>query len=285
MPADGAWPTVAAFLDDRTGDPTGLRERLAAGEVLLQNGTVVTEATPYAPGQRVYLHRDVPEEAVVPGEVLLLHQDENLVVVDKPHFLATMPRGAHVRQSAVLLLRQRLGLPDLAPAHRLDRLTAGVLVLTARREVRGAYQRLFSDRAVRKEYRAVAPVRPGLELPRTVRSRIIKRRGEWQATEEPGEVNAVTEVGLLASDGDHGLYRLQPSTGRTHQLRVHLSSLGIPIDDDPLYPEVRQVAPDDFERPLQLLASHLSFTDPLTGGMRCFTSTRTLDRWTTGWPR
>ena len=81
----------------------------------------------------------------------------------------------------------------------------------------------------------------------------MKRRGQLQAVEEPGEPNAETLVEHL---GD-GLYRLTPRTGRTHQLRVHMASLGLPIVGDPLYPEVIDVAPDDFSRPLQLLAHSL----------------------------
>ena len=105
-----------------------------------------------------------------------------------------------------------------------------------------------------------------------VRSRIIKRRGQLQAVEEPGEPNAETLVEHL---GD-GLYRLTPRTGRTHQLRVHMASLGLPIVGDPLYPDVIDVAPDDFSQPLQLLAHSLEFEDPVSGRQREFVSRRTL---------
>src|SRR6185369_12981538 len=145
-------------------------------------------------------------------------------------------------------LRRSLDLPELAPAHRLDRLTAGVLLFTVRREVRGAYQTMFARGEVRKTYLARASVDPSLAFPVVVRSRIIKERSRLQAFEEPGEPNAETLVEHL---GD-GLYRLTPRTGRTHQLRVHMASLGLPIRGDSLYPEVVDVAPDDFMKPLQL---------------------------------
>jgi tRNA pseudouridine32 synthase/23S rRNA pseudouridine746 synthase len=228
----------------------------------------------------VYLHRDLPDEVVVPGEITVLHADSDIVVVDKPHFLATMPRGRHVTQTVLIRLRRDLGLPDLAPAHRLDRLTAGVLLLTARPAVRGAYQELFARREVRKTYLALAPLRDDIPLPTVLRSRIVKRRGELQAREVPGEPNAVTGVALLRRQrfrgGDVGLYSLTPATGRTHQLRVHLASLGIPILDDPLYPDVLDPAPEDVTSRLQLLARRLEFTDPLTGVPRTFTSRRRL---------
>jgi tRNA pseudouridine32 synthase / 23S rRNA pseudouridine746 synthase len=280
MPREGRWPTVVAFLTGRTGDVAGVHRRLAAGEVLLADGTVVGRQTAYLPGQAVWLHRDLPDEVPVPEEPVVLHRDDDIVVVDKPHFMATMPRGAHVRQTVVLRLRAELGLPELSPAHRLDRLTAGVLLLTTRRERRAAYQRLFADGQVRKSYLAVAPLpASGGAVPGELSSRIVKERGLLQAREVPGEPNARTGVQLVDSRGGLGLYRLRPLTGRTHQLRVHLSSVGTPIVGDPLYPVVRDVAPDDFSRPLQLLAETLALTDPVTGRDRVFRTRRSLD-----WP-
>jgi tRNA pseudouridine32 synthase/23S rRNA pseudouridine746 synthase len=197
------------------------------------------------------------------------------VVADKPHFLATMPRGRHVVQTALVRLRRQLGLPELSPAHRLDRLTAGVLLFTTRRELRGAYQTLFARGAVHKTYVARAAVDPNVALPRVVRSRIVKRRGDLQAVEEPGEPNAETLVESISADG---LYRLTPRTGRTHQLRVHMASLELPIYGDPLYPKVIDIAVDDFSAPLELLAQRMEFEDPLTGSHRRFVSPRRLGR-------
>lgn len=249
------------------------RAKVLAGEVVDDDGAVVDSGTVLPPGSVVHLYRDLPDEVPVPFDVPVLHQDADIVVVDKPHFLATMPRGRHVAQTALVRLRRELGLPELSPAHRLDRLTAGVLLFTTRREVRGSYQTMFARGLVRKTYLARAPVAPGLALPRLVRSRIVKRRGHLQAVCEPGVPNAETLVERIARDG---LYRLTPTTGRTHQLRVHMAALGIPIMGDPLYPNVISVAAHDFSTPLQLLAQRIEFDDPLTGSHREFASTRTL---------
>jgi tRNA pseudouridine32 synthase/23S rRNA pseudouridine746 synthase len=246
--------------------------KVLAGEVVCADGSVVDATMVLPAGAHVFLYRDLPDEVPVPFDIPVLHRDDDVVVVDKPHFLATMPRGGHVAQTALVRLRRELGLPELSPAHRLDRLTAGVLVFTARREVRGAYQTLFARGEVRKTYLARAAVNPNLELPMTLCSRIIKERSRLQAFEEPGEPNAETLVELL---GD-GLYRLTPRTGRTHQLRVHMASLGVPIVGDSLYPDVIEVALDDFSRPLQLLAHTLEFDDPISGRRREFVSRRTL---------
>jgi tRNA pseudouridine32 synthase/23S rRNA pseudouridine746 synthase len=262
---------VLAELTARVGAQA--RAKVLAGEAVDADGAVVDDATVLPAGASVYLYRDLPDEVPVPFDIPVLHRDSDIVVVDKPHFLATMPRGRHVAQTALVRLRRELDLPELSPAHRLDRLTAGVLLFTTRRELRGAYQTLFARAEVSKTYLARAAVDPALALPRVVRSRIVKRRGRLQAVCEPGSPNAETMVELISADG---LYRLTPRTGRTHQLRVHMTSLGLPITGDPLYPNVLDVPADDFSTPLELLAQSLEFDDPLTGLRRSFVTGRVL---------
>ncbi|WP_395307842.1 pseudouridine synthase [Mycobacterium sp. AMU20-3851] len=261
---------VLVELADRFGEAAA--QKVLDGEVVTADGTVVTAATVLQPNSHVYLYRDLPDEVPVPFDVPILFRDDDIVVVDKPHFLATMPRGGHVAQTALVRLRRELDLPELSPAHRLDRLTAGVLLFTSRRQARGAYQTMFAGGRVRKTYLARATGTPTIELPAVLRSRIIKERSRLQAFEEPGEPNAETYVEPLGA----GRYRLTPRTGRTHQLRVHMCSIGVPIEHDPLYPEVREVAADDFSAPLQLLAHTLEFDDPITGAPRRFVSDRSL---------
>lgn len=261
---------VLVELASRFGEAAAAK--VLGGEVVTADGTPVTAGTVLPPGAHVYLYRDLPDEVPVPFDLPVLHRGDDLVVVDKPHFLATMPRGGHVAQTALVRLRRELALPDLAPAHRLDRLTAGVLIFTARPEVRGRYQTLFARGLVAKTYLARSSASPAVPLPVVVRNRIIKRRGDLQAVTEPGEPNAETLVEHLGGD----LYRLAPRTGRTHQLRVHMAGLGLPLTNDSLYPDVLDVAADDFSRPLQLLAHSVEFVDPLTGAPRRFVSARTL---------
>ena len=266
LPAEGPWTTLREHLVERL--PRVAPERIDA---MLHERAIVgasgplDEDTPFEPGSLIWFHRDLPDEVEVPFPIPVLYRDERLLVVDKPHFLATIPRGRHIRQTALVRLRLELDLPTLSPAHRLDRATAGVLMFVIAREHRGVYQNLFRDRQVRKSYQAIARYDPELELPRTVRSRIVKERGVVCAQELPGPANSETFVELLERRGGLARYRLTPHTGRTHQLRVHLSSLGVPILNDDLYPEPSERPLDDFSAPLQLLAASLEFTDPVTG--------------------
>ncbi|MFG2131219.1 RluA family pseudouridine synthase [Streptomyces sp. NPDC048751] len=283
LPGEGAWATVREHLVERlTGAGPGVVDGMFdAGLVVGADGRAVAPDAAYVPGMFVWFHRDLPPEVPVPFPLEVVHRDEHIVVVDKPHFLATTPRGGHVTQTALARLRRELEIPTLGAAHRLDRLTAGLVLFTVRPEERGAYQTLFRDRRVRKEYEAVAPYDPALALPRTVRSRIVKERGILTALEVAGEPNAVTHVELVEHRPE-GLarYRLVPATGQTHQLRVHLNALGVPILGDPLYPVVTDPVPaGDFRRPLQLLARALEFTDPVTGVEHRFRSGRTLQAW------
>ncbi|MFJ6213295.1 pseudouridine synthase [Streptomyces sp. NPDC092296] len=281
LPAAGPWATVRDHLVDRLpAVPAGridamLRERA----VFAVDGPIEPDA-PFVPEAFLWFHRELPPEVPVPYGVEVLHRDDHLLVVDKPHFLSTTPRGSHVTETALTRLRRELGLPALSPAHRLDRLTAGLVMFVVTPELRGAYQTLFRDRLVRKEYEAVAPYDPAVPLPRTVRSRIVKERGVIAAREEPGPPNAESRIELLERRGGLGRYRLLPLTGRTHQLRLHMSGLGLPILGDPVYPALLpDPAPGDFRRPLQLLARVLEFTDPVSGVPRRFESRRTLRSW------
>ncbi|RKE17155.1 pseudouridine synthase [Streptomyces sp. TLI_171] len=283
LPLDGGWETVREYLAERYGAAAGegrIAAMLAAGEFLGPDGPI-TAGTPYRPGGHVWFHREPgPPEPVVPFAVEVLHRDERIVVADKPHFLATTPRGSHAVQTALARLRHDLGLPRLSPAHRLDRLTAGVVLFVADPALRGAYQGLFERREAVKEYEAIARHDPAVALPAVVRSRILKDRGRLDAYEAPGVPNAESRVELVEVRAGLGRYRLAPRTGRTHQLRVHMNGLGLPLLGDPLYPAV---LPDpeveDYRRPLQLLARSLEFTDPVSGGRLRFESTRQLAAW------
>lgn len=276
---EAPWSTMRDFLVSRLPAAVPVDERLRAGEFVDQAGRPWSGDEPYRPNAFVWFHRPRRPEPVVPFPIDVLYADERIVVVDKPHFLATTPNGTHVTETVVTRLRHSLRLPELAPAHRLDRLTAGVLVLTVQRAHRGPYAALFQSRSVEKTYEALAAYDPSLELPRRVVGRIEKRRGHLQAETVDGEPNAETLVELVERRDPWARYRLTPRTGKTHQLRLHLAALGVPIVGDSLYPVVRDVADDDFSTPLQLVARRLAFLDPIDETPREYVS-----RFALTWP-
>ncbi|MDJ0354837.1 RluA family pseudouridine synthase [Paenarthrobacter sp. PH39-S1] len=282
LPQDGPWATAMEYVLERFGhvDSIGIMNRFERGEVRALSGTIVTPDTPLAEHTFIWYYREVPPEVRLPVELEVLHQDSDLVVVDKPHFLPTTPGGGYVAESALVRLRNLLDLPELVPIHRLDRMTAGVLLFAANPDTRGKYQQLFEKRAVRKRYEAVAAVRPELDLPRVVNSRMIKSRTYLLAQEVEGDANAQTHVELLQTSDDGGgtlgRYGLEPHTGKTHQLRVHMAALGLGILNDPFYPTLLPQAADDYAKPLQLLARSIAFTDPLSGRQVEYRSGRQL---------
>ena len=280
LPESGPWPTVLDYLLARFHvERVRLLEKIAAQEVVDDQGRPVTAELPFRANSFVYLYRDPAAEPRVPFEVEVLHRDDHLLAVDKPHFLSSLPNGAYIVESALVRLRQQFDLPDLSPLHRLDRITAGVLLFSLRPAERGAYQQMFADRLVEKNYLAVARHAPELDLPMTVRSRIVKDRGTPTAQEVSGEPNSETTIHRVGVRGDLALYRAHPSTGKTHQIRVHMNAVGISVQNDPFYPRMLDVPFDDYTRPLQLLAESIAFTDPVTGQSRAFRSRRTLACW------
>ncbi|MEC5200581.1 tRNA pseudouridine32 synthase/23S rRNA pseudouridine746 synthase [Arthrobacter sp. PL16] len=281
LPSEGPWSTALDYILDRFDhvDPEGIGARFDRGEVVALGGDVLTRSTPLGEHTFIWYYRELPVEKRLPVELSVLHQDERLLVVDKPHFLPTTPGGMYVAESALVRLRVELDLPDLIPMHRLDRMTAGILMFSVDPATRGAYQLLFENRQISKEYRAVAPVRSELNLdagPLDVRSRIVKSRTYLLAQEVEGPQNTHTTVNLLEQRDERGLYRLQPHTGKTHQLRLHMASLGLGIINDLFYPVLHPQAPDDYTRPLQLLAHSIAFTDPVDGTERRYESGLTL---------
>ncbi|MDP9882759.1 tRNA pseudouridine32 synthase/23S rRNA pseudouridine746 synthase [Sinomonas atrocyanea] len=286
LPAEGPWETALDYMLHRWGhiDPEGILARFDGGEIVGMDGSPLHRGTPLEEHTFIWYYRTLPPEERLPVEIAVLHRDEHVLVADKPHFLPTTPGGTYIQESALVRLRNALDLPDLIPMHRLDRMTAGVLLFSVNPATRGRYQVLFERRAVQKEYECVSALAPAgsgaaahdagwaaerFAAPVVVRNRMEKRRDYLLASVVDGEPNAETRVSLERvggpADAPRALFRLEPHTGKTHQLRVHLAGLGAGIMHDPFYPVLLDQAPDDYARPLQLLARGIRFRDPLTG--------------------
>ena len=251
------------------------RERVQQGRVTLEDGTALRESAPYQHGITVYYERETPEEPPASESESILHQDDEILVIDKPHGMPVTPAGDYVERSLVFRLQKSTGLTDLTPIHRLDRETAGLVLFSIKAGTRGRYHQLFEKKTVEREYLAIAH----LPITRTQKYWLIENRidagAPWftQCIVE-GLPNAKTVIELVETHGDTGLFRLTPKTGKKHQLRVHMLSIGAPILGDPFYPEVREK--QEGEPPLQLLAHRLTFTDPVSGAPHNFISARRL---------
>ena len=277
----GDWPLVLDFLAARFDmiSREYWHERMQEGSVLWLDGTPIPTDATYVPQRRLLYYRELLHETPIPFELEILHIDADLIVVDKPHFLPTNPAGRYVRQTALTRLKQQFNEAEIAPLHRLDRETAGVLLFSRNPKTSPQYHRLFAERQVDKVYEAVAGYRSELDFPLTRSSFLYKREKPFFVMAERHDVapNAETRIELiqiLSNDTAH--YRLFPKTGQQHQLRVHLSALELGILNDPFYPVLQADKGDDFSQPLQLLARSIAFTDPISGERREFFSRREL---------
>lgn len=248
------------------------RERFARGHVLDADGHPVGAGAAACAGLQLHYYRDVPGEPVVAGEARILHRDAHLLVADKPHFLPVVPSGRYVRDTLLARLVRQTGIDTLVPLHRIDRATAGLVMVSIEPRTRDAYLALFRERRIHKRYEAIAPPLPGRSFPLLRRSRIVRGTPFFRMQEIEGPPNSETRIEVLSRDSGHWRYALEPVTGRKHQLRVHMAALGAPILGDPLYPDLDQAAHAHDSAPLQLLAQSLAFEDPLDGKARRFES-------------
>ncbi|WP_394391267.1 pseudouridine synthase [Shewanella woodyi] len=271
-------PTVLSFLVERFAqiDASVWQSRVVEGKVHWQDGSLIELDTPYRPRTRVYYYREVLSETKVPFDEEIIYQDERIIVAFKPHFLALHPSGNVINECLVNRLRIKTGLETIVPAHRLDRATAGLVLFCLYPEHRQRYHDLFKFGQIRKEYQALAKLTPELLLKHqrgelslplnwTVKNRMVKGEPTFTMKVASGEPNTHSEIQLIEINGELGVFNLSPITGRTHQLRVHMQSLGMPILNDRCYPELQPKAPDDYSKPLKLLARRLTFTDPVSG--------------------
>lgn len=284
LPA-GSWETILDFLTERFPrvETATWVSRMAKGELVDETGRRLNSGSAYRVGACIFYYRELESEKIIPFDEHLLYQDQNILVVDKPHFLPVIPAGRFLHETLLVRLKKKLKLGQLVPVHRLDRETAGVVLFSVNAGTRAHYTSLFRNRKVKKVYEALAPTLPALSFPMIRRSRIVRGEPFFRMKEVAGETNSETYIEVLENaggdKGDVTLYQLHPITGRKHQLRVHLATLGIPIMNDRLYPEMsfREFdSDDDFSAPLKLLAKSISFQDPLTAREHYFESGRTL---------
>ena len=243
--------------------------RMSYGLVLSEEGIPFFQDSPCPLNTHIYYYRRVDREEAIPFEEAILYQDDHLLIADKPHFLPVTPGGHYLKETLLVRLKNKTGISELSPIHRIDRETAGLVAFSLKRESRGLYQALFRDRKVHKFYEAIAPYVSGLakQLPMRYKSKIEESDVFIKMHEVPGEPNSDSFIELIEKKGDWARYSLKLESGKKHQLRLHMSALGIPIKGDRIYPDLKPhvVFGQNFEEPLQLLAKSLAFVDPLSG--------------------
>jgi tRNA pseudouridine32 synthase/23S rRNA pseudouridine746 synthase len=265
-PGDGATYLDALCARFPSVDRATWASRFSRGRVLGANGHALDPQARLHTGGEVFYYREVIDEPSCAGLETLLHVDDDIAVVDKPHGLAVMPAGGFVRDTLLARLVRRLGIDDIAPLHRIDRDTAGLVLFSLRARSRDAYAALFRERRIRKRYEALAAPLPGVAFPVIRESRLVRGERFPAMREMEGVANAVSVVDVIERGDGVWRYALEPVTGRKHQLRVHMAGLGAPIVGDPLYGGACS------DGPLKLVAKAVEFEDPLDGARRVFTS-------------
>ncbi|PCK07492.1 MAG: pseudouridine synthase [Alteromonadaceae bacterium] len=254
-------------------------QRMAQGKVHWHDGALITPESPYKPQQRVYYYREVECESTIPFKEEILFHDEYLLIAYKPHFLPVTPGGKYVNECLQNRLRRQTANADLQALHRLDRVTAGLVLFSLNPASRSQYHNLFELRQIQKTYQAIAQVNTGENLigqQWEVKNRIEKSELGFRMQIVDGESNSHSMIRCLSQCSGKALFELKPITGKTHQLRLHMQSLGWPILYDKYYPVLQEKTADVYSRPLQLLAKKLAFIDPITQQNRVFSCDRDL---------
>lgn len=269
---------ILFFLEGRFPSiPVGIWEaRLESGLVTDTKGASLSRETLVSPMMVLHYFREVDHEEPIPFQEEVVYSDDHLIVACKPHFLPVIPSGKFVNETLLTRLRRRFNAPDLIPVNRIDRETAGLVLFSRQKKSRGLYQGLFMNRQVSKVYEALSASHSAIDGPFQVENRLVEGEPWFRMKEEAGTPNAISTIERVAFHGRGALYRIRPLTGKKHQIRLHLCTIGAPILNDRLYPTLLDEAPPDYENPLRLLAKELRFIDPLSGKSHHFVSPRSL---------
>lgn len=241
--------------------------RIGRGEVEV-NGRRAGCSEIIQPGQTVIWNRPPWDEGAVPRHYKLIHEDDSIVVVNKPSGLPTMPAGGFLDNTLLALVRERY--PDASPLHRLGRGTSGLVLFARQRSAASQLARAWRDRDVRKTYRALGvgstrtemfvidvPIGP---VPHPV-------IGTVQAACEGGRPSHSVAV-VLEHRQDQTLFSIDITTGRPHQIRIHMAYAGHPLIGDPLYDAgggIKHQPGLPGDGGYSLHAERLQFVHPTTG--------------------
>ena len=243
-------------------------------ERLLETGTVLVDGRPLGKSQRLSGGEEVefepPEHeatdlAPEPMDLRIAYEDEHLMVVDKPAGLVVHPASGHATGTLVqgLLAHDIAGGDAARPGivHRLDRDTSGLMVVARSEDAYTRLQDLVRSRALERHYTALVVGRPRSRSGRVEAPIGRDRRDPLRQsldTDKPREAITHFEVGEVLER--HTLLDVRLETGRTHQIRVHLAAIGLPVAGDTVYGRPRELG---LERQF-LHAGRLAFPHPFT---------------------
>ncbi len=246
----------------RTGYPdsskTYLRGLVQAGRVDIEGKVAARSDIWVEPGQSVQIGK---RPKVVHETVKILHEDRDLVVIDKPEGLLSVATDFDLERSAHSLLKRRFHRPRIYPVHRLDRETSGLLVFAYNERARQGLKEQFEEHTIEREYRALVHGKL-TEKKGTFRSYLREDAHYFVHSEEKSSKEgklAITHYELIEYREEMTLVRLKLETGRKNQIRVHLSEAGFPIVGDTKYGK-----PEDESPRLYLHALKLGFVHPVT---------------------
>jgi tRNA pseudouridine32 synthase/23S rRNA pseudouridine746 synthase len=251
------------------------QQRITDGKVHDSNGSLITPQSPFQPQQQIYYYREVENEPIIPFREMIVFQDQHILVAYKPHFLAVIPGGNYVTECLQNRLRRSTGISTLQALHRLDRVTAGLVIFSVNPDTRRCYHQLFEHRQIHKTYQAIAAINGDENLAGQkweVKNRLERSEPPFLMRIAEGEeqANSHSMIRCLEQLNQKALFELNPVTGKTHQLRLHMQALGWPILNDKYYPKLQPLTKDNYSAPLQLLAKELKFIDPINQQPRCF---------------
>jgi 23S rRNA pseudouridine1911/1915/1917 synthase len=252
---------------------------IEAGQVTV-GGVMPKPSYRLSAGETVVVHVPPPEPVELTPEPIpldVIYEDHDLIVVNKPAGLVVHPAAGHAHGTLVHAILAHC--PDLAGVggalrpgivHRLDRDTSGLIVIAKNDAAQLTLQRQFKSRTVEKVYLALVEGRPSPPQGRIDApiGRDPRQRRRMAVVAQGGRA-AQTDYRVIETLGDYTLVEIRPRTGRTHQVRVHLASLGHPLAGDRVYGRRRQSIPLDRQF---LHAWRLTFALPSGGERRTFTA-------------
>lgn len=274
---------LAQNLPQKINEPLSksvIRKLIVAGAVYLNGQRVRIASKPVFPGAKVEIHLDwakikspnaFDEKAFTIKKEDILFEDEDLIIVNKPSGLATQPTLDRARNNLYTAVKQYLrstrGDDYSGLHHRIDKDTSGLVLFTKTTRANAPVADLFKNHKIQKTYIAVVGNPKNLKTDEFRIENFLKKdpaspkkMGRFMSVRSGGD-HAITDIEVVSRGDDYAIVHAKPLTGRTHQIRVHLSEYGCPIFGDFLYGEAFAKSADR----LMLHAYELKFEHPLTG--------------------